>query len=102
MMNKSQPFSPDASQAIAIGALTFLTGDEARLSRFLGLTGWTPETLASPESRETILATGLDHLMGEEDLLLTFAANHGLNPEDVALAHRTLSDSGTVTRDPGG
>ncbi|MFQ5626520.1 MAG: DUF3572 domain-containing protein [Methyloligellaceae bacterium] len=101
-MNKSQPFSPDAAQAIAIGALTFLTGDEARLSRFLGLTGWNPETLATPDSREAILATVLDHLMGDEDLLLTFTANHGLNPEDVALAQRTLSDSGTVARDSGG
>ena len=102
MINKSHPFSTDAAQDIAIGALKFLAGDQARLSRFLGLTGWTPETLASAESREAILEAVLDHLMGEEDLLLTYAANHGLNPEDVALAHRTLSGSGTIARDSEG
>ncbi len=75
---------------IAICALTFLTGDGVRLARFLDATGWTPATLVSPESREAILVTALDHLMGAEDLLLTFAANHGLDPEDVARAHRTM------------
>ncbi len=102
MMNRPQTFSTDAAQTIAIGALTFLAGDEARLSRFLALTGWTPETLASPESREALLTGVLDHLMGQEDLLLTFAANHGLNPEDVTLAYRTLSDGGTMPTDSGG
>lgn len=86
--------SPDAARDIAISALTFLAADEARLVRFLGLTGWTPQTLAMPESRAAILAAALDHLMGEEDLLLTFAANLGLDPENVAMAHRTLSECG--------
>ncbi len=87
--------SPDAARDIAITALTFVAADEARLVRFLGLTGWTPKTLALPESRAAILTAALDHLMGEEDLLLTFAANHGLDPEDVAIAHRTLSECGS-------
>ena len=94
-----KPFTPDAARDIAISALTFLAADEARLARFLSLTGWTPETLALPESRAAILAAALDHLMGEEDLLLTFAANLGLDPEDVAMAHRTLSECGTSAGD---
>lgn len=87
-------FTPDAARDIAISALTFLAAEETRLVRFLGLTGWTPESLALPESRAAVLAAALDHLMGEEDLLLTFAANLGLNPEDIAMAHRTLSEPG--------
>lgn len=85
------PLPSDAARDIAISALTFIAADEARLVRFLGLTGWTPRTLALPESRAAILAAALDHLMGEEDLLLTFAANLGFDPEDVAMAHRALS-----------
>ena len=88
------PLPSDAARDIAISALTFIAADEARLVRFLGLTGWTPQSLALPESRAAILAAALDHLMGEEDLLLTFAANLGLNPEDIAMAHRTLSEPG--------
>ncbi len=86
------PLPSDAARDIAISALTFIAADEARLVRFLGLTGWTPRTLALPESRAAILAAALDHLMGEEDLLLTFAANLGFDPEDVAMAHRALSE----------
>lgn len=102
MIKNNPPISTNAARDIAISALTFLTGDEARLSRFLGATGWTPATLVSPESRDVILVTALDHLMGAEDLLLTFAANHGLNPEDVALAHRTVQDMDRVAGDTGG
>ncbi|GBE44528.1 MAG TPA: DUF3572 family protein [Rhizobiales bacterium] len=102
MMKKSPPISTDTARDIAISALTFLTVDEARLSRFLDVTGWTPATLVSPESRETILITALDHLMGAEDLLLTFAAAHGLDPEDVALAHRAVQGIGGFAGDTGG
>jgi len=67
-----------------------MTSDASILSRFLDVTGWTPATLASPGSRAAILAASLDYLMSEEDLLLTFAANSGLDPGEVALAHRAL------------
>ena len=84
------PYSTVAANEIAIRALTFMTSDASILSRFLDVTGWTPATLASPGSRSAILATSLDYLMSEEDLLLTFAANSGLDPGEVALAHRAL------------
>ena len=75
----------------AIRALTFIAGDSAILARFLDLTGWTPQTIADPNAREAILVAALDHLMREEDLLLTFAAATGMQPEDVSAAHRLLS-----------
>ena len=84
------PYSTIAANEIAIRALTFMTSDASILSRFLDVTGWTPATLASPGSRSAILAASLDYLMSEEDLLLTFAANSGLDPGEVALAHRAL------------
>ena len=84
------PYSTVAANEIAIRALTFMTSDASILSRFLDVTGWTPATLASPGSRSAILAASLDYLMSEEDLLLTFAANSGLDPGEVALAHRAL------------
>ena len=84
------PYTSAAAKEIAIRALTFMTSDASILSRFLDVTGWTPVTLDSPDSRAAILAASLDYLMSEEDLLLTFAANSGLDPGEVALAHRAL------------
>lgn len=83
--------STETAQEISIRALTFLVSDDARLSRFLALTGWTPETLANPGSRDAILIAALDHLMREEDLLLTFTANEGLDPVEISKAFRLLS-----------
>lgn len=90
-MRKSDPDTIDTARGIAINALGFLTGDTARLARFLDVTGWTPASLASPDSRLAILLAGLDYLMGEEDLLLTFAANSGLDPLEVGRAYRVLT-----------
>ena len=89
-MKTPMPYSTVTANEIAIRALTFMTSDASILSRFLDVTGWTPATLASPGSRSAILAASLDYLMSEEDLLLTFAANSGLDPGEVALAHRAL------------
>jgi hypothetical protein len=94
-MNKSPaPISTDSTRDISIRALTFLASDNSILSRFLDVTGWTPESLTAPGSKSAILAASLDYLMSEEDLLLTFAANSGVDPGDVALAHRVMQ-SGT-------
>ena len=91
-MKKATSYSPEAARVVAIQALAFLTGDEAILKRFLDITGWTPETLASPGSRETLLSAALEYLMSEEDLLLTFAANYGLDPGEVTRASRARQE----------
>ena len=101
MKNKPGPYSPEAAREIAIGALTFLTSDASLLSRFLDVTGWTPETLAAPGSKTAILAASLDYLMSEEDLLLTFSANHGMDPSEVVLAHRALQSGNGFAEETG-
>jgi hypothetical protein len=101
MRKSPAPYSTEAARDVAIRALTFLTGDASILSRFLDVTGWTPETLASPGSRAAILAATLDYLMSEEDLLLTFSANCGLDPSEVALANRALQSGNGFTPEPG-
>ena len=99
-MRKSHaPYTNEAAQDIAIRALTLLTDDASILSRFLDVTGWTPVTLASPGSRAAILAATLDYLMSEEDLLLTFSANPGLDPSEVALAQRALQSGNGFTQE---
>jgi hypothetical protein len=98
-MKTPMPYSSVTAKEIAIRALTFMTSDASILSRFLDVTGWTPATLASPGSRTAILAASLDYLMNEEDLLLTFAANSGLDPGEIALAHRALLSTNGFTEE---
>lgn len=85
----------DWAEGCAIGALTFLAGDEGRLERFLAISGLTPETLRAAADSPGFLAGVLDYLLGDESLLNAHAANSGTDPADIATAHRIL------TRSPG-
>ena len=94
-------YSEEAARDIAISALTFLTSDASMLSRFLDATGWTPENLSSSGSRAAILAASLEYLMSEEDLLLTFSANCGLDPSEIVRANQSLQNSDDLKRGTG-
>lgn len=87
--------STDSAQETAISALTYIAGDTAILARFLDVTGWTPATLGDPDARDAILVAALDYLMREEDVLLTFAANAGIEPTEISRAHKILNGDGT-------
>ena len=94
---------PDAVQAetIALRGLTFLLSDPRQLDRFLSETGLTPEVIrANAQSRE-ILEASLSVLVQDESLLLTFAANAGVRPEDVVAAHIELATDGGRLRPQG-
>jgi hypothetical protein len=80
----------EAAEAIAAQAFLFLAEESGRLGRFLADTGLDPATLRSSLREPTILAAVLGHLMADESALLTFAANAGIAPEDVASAEVAL------------
>jgi len=63
-----------AAEALAIAALTFIAGEPERLGRFLALTGIGPESIRAAAHEPRFLLGVLDHLAGEEPLLLAFAA----------------------------
>ncbi len=92
-MTRQAPLSADAAHDIAVQALTFIAGDPDVLGRFLGTTGWTAQSLQEPETRKTLPPAALEYLMGADDLLLTFAANAGIDPADVARAHHVLQNA---------
>ena len=92
-MTKQPALSADAAHDIAVQALTFVAGDPDVLNRFLETTGWTAQSLQEPETRETLPRAALEYLMGADDLLLTFAANAGVDPADVARAHHALQNA---------
>lgn len=82
--------SNDQAEALAIAALGYLASDPERLEPFLSLTGLDPANLRAAAASPGFLAGVLDHLCGNESLLLAFAANCGHDPADIARAQARL------------
>lgn len=80
----------DTAEAMGIAGLTFLAEDAGRLGHFLALTGLGPAELMAEAGSPRMLAAVLEHLIGDEALLLTFTANHGYAPEAVIPAWDAL------------
>lgn len=79
------------AQTVGLAALAFLAEDAPRLGRFLALTGIGPDQLRSAaDAPETLLAV-LDHLLGDESLLLVFASARGIRPETLVPAREALA-----------
>ena len=83
--------SSEEAEVIALKALAFLANDEARLGRFLALSGVGPENMRDAASSPEFLAGLLNHLLEDESLLLTFAAEQELDPRIPALAAQALT-----------
>jgi Protein of unknown function (DUF3572) len=81
----------EAAEELALEALGFLAADEERLSRFVYLSGLTVDNLREAAAAPGFFAGVLDHLAGNESLLLAFAANRSLDPAEVTHAWRVLS-----------
>ncbi len=81
----------DAAEAVAVEALGFLAGDSERLSRFVELSGIDPSGLRGAARQPGFLAGVLDHIASDDSLLVTFAANAGKSPEEVARACALLA-----------
>jgi hypothetical protein len=80
----------DEAQGIAIEALSFLATDPERIGRFLALSGLTPQTLRAAAASPGFLEAVMDHVTADSSLLLTFAANAGRDPEEIAQAREIL------------
>jgi hypothetical protein len=80
-----------AAGEIAIAALTFLAGETERLERFLALTGLGPESLRAAAREPGFLLGVLDHVASDETLLLAFANENGIDPQDVERARAALA-----------
>jgi hypothetical protein len=80
-----------AAEALAARALGFLAADPERLGRFLALSGIDPREIRGAAREPHFLAGVLDHLLADEGgLLLPFAAETGVKPEDIAAARAAL------------
>ena len=81
----------DAAETLAVQALGFIAADQDRLLRFLDLTGLSPATIRSAATSPQFLTAVLDHLLGDETLLLAFAAEADCDPAAVGRARERLA-----------
>ncbi len=89
-LKSRQSASVDSARSLAVSALAFIAADFDRLNRFLNLTGLGPDNLRTAAADPAFLGSVLDYLVGDEVLLVEFAADAGLKPEAVARAHAVL------------
>jgi Protein of unknown function (DUF3572) len=90
---KKQKLDRGDAEALALQGLTFLAADPSRLSRFLTLTGIEPGELRSWAEAPHLQAAVLDHFLGDESLLLVFAAEAGIAPDHLLPARHLLEQS---------
>ncbi len=87
----------EAAEALALAALEFLGQDEERIGRFFGLSGLDPGSLRKAAAEPGFLPGLLDYVAGDESLLLAFAHEAGIAPEQIGEARRLLAPE----EDPG-
>ena len=71
---------------LAIQALAFIAEDPEKLSRFLDMTGITPDEIRAAAGEPGFLAGVLEHMLTDESLLVAFADSAGIDPAVIARA----------------
>jgi N6-adenosine-specific RNA methylase IME4 len=89
-MPKVPHYSQEAAEMLAIQALGFLAEDPDRLAGFASATGVEVHTMREASRQPDFLAGVLEHLLADENLLVAFADNAGIDPLGVARARQAL------------
>lgn len=87
--NRSGVDGPAASE-LAMLALAYLAQDEDRVARFLALTGLDAGDVRALVADRGFQLAVLDHLAGDETMLMDFAAGMSVPPDAVGRARRAL------------
>lgn len=87
---RPKPLDRDDAETIGLQALAFLAADDDRIAKFLGLTGIAPDDLVAGARTPPMLLAVLEHLSQDESLLLVFAVDAGLAPEQIGAAIQLL------------
>ena len=90
MRSKRQPIDRETAETIAVQGLAFLAEEPARIQRFFLVTGLDPSEIRARAGTPELLSAVLEHLAGDESLLLVFAASREVAPESIGLALRAL------------
>jgi hypothetical protein len=91
-MPKRSPYSPEMAEMLAVQALAFLAEDDSRLSGFIASTGIAAESIRDAAREPNFLAGVLEHILADENLLIAFADNAGVDPADLTRARQALGN----------
>lgn len=86
--------SRETAENLAILALSFIAAAPDRLAGFLNMTGIAAEDIRAAAREPRFLAGVLEHMLGNEGLLIAFAADAGIDPAEVGSASAALGGSG--------
>lgn len=90
MTLREQEHRRNEAEAMAVAALAFLAAEPERLARFLALAGIAGADIRRAAREPGFLAAVMEHLMGDEALLLAFAGEQDVKPETVVRAAHAL------------
>ena len=79
---------------LAVQALAFMAEEPERMALFLSATGIEPAAIRDAAREPDFLAGVLEHMLGDENLLIAFATGAGIDPADISRAHSVLSGQG--------
>jgi hypothetical protein len=79
-----------AAETLAIQALAFLAEEPDRLSDFLSVTGIAGDQIRAAADEPDFLAGVLEHMLGDENLLIAFAQSAGIDPAEIGRAYSVL------------
>jgi Protein of unknown function (DUF3572) len=82
--------SQDAGQAMALQALAFLAADSDLLDGFLATTGLHLGDVRDLAADIDFQAGVLDYVLANEPLLISFAVDSGVRPQDIVAARSRL------------
>ena len=80
----------EAAEALAIAALGYLAAAPEHLGGFLASTGIGPDQIRSAARDSQFLSGVLDYFSGDEALLVAFAKDQGIDPNDIERARAAL------------
>ncbi len=80
----------ETAQTIALKALGFVAGSEGALDRLMELSGLDRLTLRDRAGETEVLASLLDFLLSDEQLLVDFCNGESLDPKAVHMARHLL------------
>jgi hypothetical protein len=92
MLTKGKPHqADDAPDGLALDVLLWILGDEDRLFPFLGATGLDLEDVRAGARDPAFLAGVLDHVAGNEPVLLACARALEVKPERIVAEWQRMS-----------
>ena len=93
-MKSASRLDKKAAEMLAIQALGFIGEEPQRLAAFLQSSGLAIEQVRAAAQEPGFLVGVLEHMLGDENLLLAFAASAGVDPAAIGHARAALAREG--------